>query len=1032
MYFFTNYTQNVLSFRKKYHALFVLLPSCAIFATKLKMKIMNKHTLLIIFLLLSYVTAQSQITPNLYSSADERRMLHWVDSVFNSMTEEERIGQLFMPVIDPLTESRNISRIVKLINEQKIGGILFQRGDPESQIKVTNRAQKEANVPLFIALDGEWGLSMRLSNTTRFPKNMMIGAISDNDLIEQYGKEVGRQCREMGIHINFAPDVDVNSNAQNPVIGIRSYGENPEEVANKAIAYSRGLEKSGIIAVAKHFPGHGDTQNDSHHLLPVIDHNIKRLKEVELYPFEKYIRSGFAGVMVAHLDIPALGTKGRPSSFSSEVVTELLRNEMGFMGLCFTDGLAMKGAVTGKNESISVLALKAGNDILVGPVNIESEFEAVKKAVKKKELKQSDLDRRCRRILCYKYIVGLNNFKPLPTKNLNERLNTSHAEWINARLNAEAITIIKNNENILPLKQLNNKRIAAISLGGDSSKEFYNTLKKYGEVDYFNIPADAGNDSKTVYDKLKNYDVIICGIHNIKAKDSRELQNLASEKELIYVFFTVPYKCSDFSASASNAQAIIIAYEPTTPAENFAAQAIFGGIPVKGSLSVSIPDMFSVGTGLLTEKTRLGFHKPEEVGINPYKLQDIDAIVGEGIEKDAYPGCRVIIAKDGVIVYNKSFGHYDYTGKKAVSENTVYDLASASKATGTLLALMKSYDSGNFQLTNKISDFITELSNTDKKNIIIRDLLYHQSGLPSTINFYEQAIDKNSYSGSLYSGRNDNNHPLRLDARTYVNPNFKFNPKIVSKSKKEGFGVEVARNLYVSDAFANDSIISGIIKARMGATGKYTYSCVNFILLKMMIEKQTNMPMDKLLDKEFFSRLGASSMTYNPLRKMDSTLIAPTENDKFLRKQIIRGYVHDEAAAFQGGVSGNAGLFSTAGDLAKVAQLYLNDGIYGGERYISTKTCNLFTGSKSPTSRRGLGFDKPDAKSPSQSPCGLLTPQAVYGHTGFTGTCFWIDPENNLFFIFLSNRTYPSRTHTQLFSLDIRTRIQDVIYKAID
>ncbi|MDR2916619.1 MAG: serine hydrolase [Tannerella sp.] len=993
----------------------------------------KRQIIIILLFLLSFIAAQAQITPNLYSSVDEDAMYHWVDSVFDSMSEEECIGQFFMIVADPTTDTKNMARLVHLVNEQKIGGILFQKGDPESQVKVTNRMQREARIPLLIALDGEWGLSMRLSGTTRFPKNMMLGAISDLDLIEQYGEEVGRQCREMGIHVNFAPTVDVNSNAKNPVIGIRSFGEDPGDVARRAIVYSRGLEKAGIMAVAKHFPGHGDTKNDSHHLLPVINHDFERLKEVELYPFNRYIRSGFDGIMIAHLDVPALGTNGHPSSFSREVVTELLRDQMGFRGLCFTDGLAMKGAITRNNESICVLALKAGNDILVGPVNPEKEFEAVKQAVKRKELSMSDLNRRCRRILCYKYIAGLNNFSPISTNNLNERLNTPHAEWLNAKLNAEAITIVKNNNDLLPLKQLNKKRIAAISMGSRSNNDFHIMLKKYGEVDCYNISSNADyNDKKSIYDKLKNYDVIICSIHNTKMEDSRELQNIASGKELIFVFFTVPYTCSNFNASAGNAQSIVIAYESTDLAEKYAAQAIFGGIPAKGSLSVSIPNMFTAGTGIHTEKTRLGFHEPEEVHINPYKLQAIDAIAYEGLDKEAYPGCRIIVAKDGMIIYNKSFGYYDYSKKKEVSENTVYDLASASKATGTLLALMRSYDNGNYQLTNKISDFVTELKGSDKKDIIIRDLLYHQSGLPSTIAFYEKAIDKSSYSGSLYSSKKDNNHPLQFDSRTYVNTNFKYNPNIVSRNRKEGFKTEVARNLYVSDAFVKDSIISGIVNAKMGTSDKYNYSCINFILLQKMVEKQENKQMDRLLDEYFFKRIGTSAMTYNPLRKMDSTQIAPSEKDQFLRHQVVRGYVHDEAAAFQGGVSGNAGLFSNAEDLAKIAQLYLNNGIYGDERYISTKTCTLFTGSKSPISRRGLGFDKPDTKNPPKSPCGLLTPQSVYGHTGFTGTCFWIDPDNNLFFIFLSNRTFPSRTNTKLFSLDIRTRIQDAIYKALE
>jgi len=989
--------------------------------------------LTLIYILLSYIPTQAQTNPKLYAGVNEKAMLHWVDSVFDSMSEDERLGQHFMIVADPSMDTRNINSLIKLINAQKIGGILFQRGDPESQAKVTNRLQKEAFVPLLIALDGEWGLSMRLSNTTRFPRNMMLGAISDNDIIEQYGEEVGRQCREMGIHINFAPDADINSNPKNPVIGTRSFGEDPENVASKTIAYSRGLEKAGVIAVAKHFPGHGDTHNDSHNLLPVINHNLERLKEVELYPFQEYIRNGFAGIMVGHLDIPALGTNGRPSSFSREVVTELLRNKMGFRGLCFTDGLAMKGAVTGKNESICVLSLKAGNDILVGPVNPEKEFEAVKQAVNRKELSRAELDKSCRRILCYKYIAGLRNIKPVQTNNLLQRLNTPHSNWVNTKLNAEAVTIVKNNNEILPLKQLETKRIAAISIGGEDNSAFHNTLKKYDKVDCFNLPANAeGNEKKTIFDKLKNYDVIICGIHSTRASDSRELQELASRKEVIFVFFTVPYKCSSFSVSIENAKAMIVAYESSELAGSFAAQSIFGGISVSGKLPVSIPGLYRAGTGLRTEKTRLGYHEPEEVNINPDKLKDIDIIVREGIDKEAYPGCRVIVAKDGMIIYNKSFGHYDYTEKVEVSQNSVYDLASVSKATGTLLALMKTYDNGDFALTDKISDYITSLKKSDKKDIIIRDMLYHQSGLPSTINFYEQAIDKNSYSGTLHSGKKDNNHPLQYDTRAYVNTSFKFDGNIVSTRKKEGFNNEIARNIYISDDFVKDSIISGIINSKMGIKGRYTYSCVNFILLKMMVEKHSGRKMDEFLDEYFFNRLGAYSMTYNPVRKMDSTLIVPTENDRFLRRQIVRGYVHDEAAAFQGGVSGNAGLFSSADDLAKVAQLYLNDGMYGGERFISTKTCRLFTGSKTSTSRRGLGFDKPDTKNPSRSPCGLLAPQDVYGHTGYTGTCFWIDPVNNMFYIFLSNRTYPTRMHTQLFSLDIRTRIQDVIYKALD
>jgi beta-glucosidase-like glycosyl hydrolase/CubicO group peptidase (beta-lactamase class C family) len=989
--------------------------------------------LLYIIILLHVTRAGAQVKPGLFATVDEEAMNRWVDSVFNGMTEDERIGQLFMVIAAPVNETRNVARLTKLVHEQKIGGILFQRGDPESQAGVMNRLQKEARIPLLIASDGEWGLSMRLNRTTRFPKNMMAGAITDLELIERYGEEVGRQCREMGIHVNFAPVVDVNSNAANPVIGIRSFGEDPEAVARRAIAYARGLEKAGIISVAKHFPGHGDTDQDSHHRLPVIRHDRQRLDSVELHPFEQYIKCGFSGVMVAHLNVPVLGTQGRPSSFSREVTTELLRDQMGFRGLCFTDGLAMKGAVTGKHESAAVEALKAGNDVLVGPIYPEKEFDAVKKAVRRKELSRTELDSCCYRILRYKYVAGLNDVKRISPASLAERLHTPYSEWLNARLNAEAITLVKNEDELIPLKQLNKKRIAAVSFGGAADHAFHRMLKRYAEVDCYTIshePEDA--EKKSLCDKLDRYDLIIGSVHSAKAADFPELSDLALKKELILTFFTVPYRCAMFRNTIENAQAVLLAYEATSLSESYAAQAIFGGIATRGVLAVNIPDLFAAGTGFRTEKTRLGYHQPEEVGLNPDKLLLIDSIIQEGLDKGAYPGGQVVVAKDGMIVYNQSFGYDDDTQKRSVTDHTVYDLASVSKATGTLLALMKAYDEGHFQLNSKVSSFVAELKDSNKKNMTVRDLLYHQSGLPATIAFYEQAIDKDSYSGSLYSRRKDKTHTLWYDARTFVNPHFRYLPEVVSDRERNGFTTEVAHNMYVSDDFVADSIIAGIKNARMGTSGRYVYSCVNFILLKMMIERQTGEKMDQYVTEHILAPLGALSTTYTPLRYMDSLRIAPTENECFVRKQVIRGYVHDEAAAFQGGVSGNAGLFSTANDLAKTLQLYLNDGVYGGERYLSTQTCRLFTGSKSPTSRRGLGFDKPDAKNPQRSPCGLLTPADVYGHTGYTGTCFWVDPVHKMFFIFLSNRTYPSRTNTKLFSLYIRPRIQNAIYRALD
>lgn len=979
------------------------------------------------------LTAKAQIIPNMYRSADQAKMNHWVDSVFDSMTYDERIGQLFMVIADPKSDNRNMQRLMRYVDEIKIGGILFHKGNPVTQAEVTNRLQKASRIPLFVSLDGEWGLSMRLSGTTRFPKNMMLGAIEDNKLITEYGKEVARQCKEMGIQVNFAPDIDVNSNTDNPVIGLRSFGENPRAVADKGIAYARGLEGDGIISVSKHFPGHGDTSEDSHNTLPAVHHDRTRLDSIELYPFKRYIEDGYAGVMTGHLYIPALDkTHNLPSSLSRPIVTGLLKEEMGFTGLCFTDALAMKGATTKKSDNPSVKALMAGNDVLLAPAAPINDFTAIKEAIDEGILHMEDIEAKCIKILQYKYITGLNRYSPIQIQGLSQRLNSPHAAWLAAKLNAEAITLLKNEAQMIPVRQLDKKKIAALSIGSPVGNEFQEMLNRYDSVACFSISRNStAAQIQQVYKQLEKYDVIICSVHTVRIPESLSLRGLAAKKELIYAFFTLPYFCKDYKSSIQKAKAVVMGYETTQLAQEYAAQVIFGGIAAKGKLPVTIPGLYYAGTGLFTEKTRLGYHEPEEAGVNSARLDLIDFIVEEGLKEKAYPGCQVLVAKDGMVIYNKSFGYFDYNEKQPVDGNSVYDLASASKAAGTLLAVMKTYDEKKFTLNNKISEYIPELKGSNKKDLNIKELLYHQSGVIPTINFYLNAIDKESYQGSLYSSVKNTTHPVRFDAKTFVRNDFKYLPDLVSDKKKSGFTTEVARNFYLHDSF-KDSIMQEIKDSRLGTRGKYVYSCVNFILLKMMVENQMKQPMDQLLQNNFYSRLGARYTTYNPLTVMDTLQIVPTEDDQFVRRQLVRGYVHDEAAAFQGGVSGNAGLFSNANDLAKVLQLFLNQGKYGNEQYLSTETCRLFTQSKSPSSRRGLGFDKPAIGTSKGSPCSSLTPPSVYGHTGFTGTCFWVDPDNQLLYIFLCNRVNPSRANNKLSALDIRTRVQDVIYKAID
>ena len=971
--------------------------------------------------------SKERIEPSMMKNADKLKMRQWVDSVYNQMSLDERIGQLIIIHVNGDNGAANRQKLVSLIRDQHVGGVLFSKGTPENQARLTNLAQENARVPLMMTFDGEWGLSMRLANTTRFPKNMMLGAVKNDSLIYYYGREVARQCRLAGIQVNFAPDIDVNSNPSNPVIGIRSFGEDPKRVAKLGVAYASGLEGGKVLAVAKHFPGHGDTSTDSHKVLPLIDHSRERLDDVELVPFKRYIDAGLASVMTGHLNIPALDNSGVPSSLSKPIVTDLLQNELGFGGLVFTDGLAMKGVSVEKD--MSVRAILAGNDLLLGPLNAKKEYEALKAAVADGMLSDSLINVRCRKILEYKYILGLNKLKPVDVDNLSSRLNIPYAEWLCRKLNEEAITLLKNEDKIVPLKSLDKKKIAAISLGAPHNSPFQMTLRLYGDVACFNAMSIA--ELKKLQPELSQYNTILVSVHSNRVFSSDDIQSVVEGKNSVITFFTSPYSMSRFNTVIKNTDAVVLAYENTPFAQEYAAQAIFGGTNISGKLPVTVRGLYAVGDGIDTEKTRLGYNLPEEVGIKSSDLDQIEAIVKEGIAQQAFPGCQVLIAKDGVVIYNQSFGSFEYNQAQAVTNEDLYDLASMSKASGTIPAIMKLYDEKKITLQSPLSKYVPQLRDTDKENLTIRQALFHETGLPSIIQYYMPAIDTDSYEGRLISYKPLDSYPALIDNGAWARTDFKYKSNLISDVSKPGFSKRISDNLYISDSY-QDTILYRIAESKLRPNKSYLYSCLNFMLLKEVVEQVSDSDLNTFLQNNFYRKLGAVTTTYNPLTKFDKNMIAPTEQDDFLRKQLLQGYVHDEGAAFLGGISGNAGLFSNANDLAKLYQMWLNLGSYGGEKYLSKETTRLFTTAKSPNSRRGLGFDKPDPRNNRSSPTAPQAPISVYGHTGFTGTCFWIDPDNNMIYIFLSNRVNPSRTHKKLMTLNIRPRIQSVIYNAMN
>lgn len=981
----------------------------------------TKRIQLISILSIIIFTASAQVVPQLYQQTDQTAMSRWVDSVYLTLTQEQKVGQLFMPIASPSNSWK--SRISGYIKNQKVGGLLFSKGTLAEQARITNYAQELSEVPLLIAVDGEWGLSMRLTDAPHFPRNIIVGAITDDSLLTLYGMEVARQCREMGIHVNFAPSIDVHTNPDNPVIGTRSYGENPINVARQGIAFARGLEANGVMAVAKHFPGHGDTSDDSHKKMPTIHHNLERLKEVELYPFREYVNAGLSGIMSGHLNVPHLNTKGLPASLSPAIGVNLLKEEMGFAGLTFTDGMTMKGV--SNQPDASVKALLAGNDVILGVSNQQKAFTSVLAAVNNGTISTDLLEEKIRRILSYKYILGVHRFKPIQISTIHQRVTTSQTEWLQHKLYNHATTLLKNQKEMLPLKGLDTVRIVSVALGTSDDNSFQQYLKKYSVVQTY----QAKNAEQFLEEnKLKPHDLLIVSLHNSDAADSTSLQQLIGNNPAVVVFFTMPYETDRYKQVINTVNAVLLAYDNTSFAQMSAAQGIFGGIALGGKLPMSTT-LFTSGSGINTPKTRLGYAFPEEVGIASKHLAGIESIAFEGIRQKAYPGCQILVTKNGMIIYEKAFGHYNYDHSQEVTNETLYDLASVTKIAATLPAVMKLYDEKKMALLDPIDKFVPETKGSDKAKIPVRSLLFHESGITSFIPYYNSAIDPDSYKGELF-GKRSSTYRVQY-AGAWGRTDYRFIPTLISPDSSAQFQLPVAKNLYASKQM-HDVLLRDIIASPLQKTKKYTYSCLNFMLLKEAVEQLMQTDLDSYVKTQFYHKLGATSTTYLPLRYFSEDWITPSENDTFFRRQHLRGYVHDEGAALFGGISGNAGLFSSAGDLAKLGQMWLNGGVYGGERLLSPETVKLFTTAKSSISRRGLGFDKPDPRNSEASSTSPTTPIEVYGHTGFTGTCIWMDPTNNMIYIFLSNRVNPSRSPNRLSTLNIRERIQDEIYKALD
>ncbi|MFW6309807.1 MAG: glycoside hydrolase family 3 N-terminal domain-containing protein [Prolixibacteraceae bacterium] len=849
----------------------------------------------------------------------------WVNDQLEQLSTEEKIAQLMMITVYPEQNEAAKGAVINTIRQYKPGGILVMQGTPVKTAIWINEFQQISNIPLLVAIDGEWGLSMRMDSTIRYPNAQALGAVQDSTYIYQMGRDIGNQMKKMGIHMNFAPVADVNTNPDNPVINFRSFGENKKNVAEKAWHISRGMQDAGVVPVAKHFPGHGDTETDSHHTLPVIRHSKARIDSVESYPFRYLAKKGITGVMSAHLNVASLDNSGIPSSLSRKVITEYLKNEIGFKGFVVTDAINMKGVQTG-SKNVEVESLKAGNDMIEFVPDLGKAIASVKQALQNNEITIAEIDEKCRKILALKRWVNLNSYKPAETCNLTAQLNSPYYEVTNRKLLKGALTVLQNKNKILPVEGLDTLKIASLMIGTNHRSPFQQMLSKYTQIDHFYLGKD--NPERTwanLRKQLGNYNLVIAGITGINAYPSRRygiseiqrtaISDLIQENNTVAVFFGNAYALKHFN-NIHHARGLILAYQNTSLTQELAAQLVFGGIGADGKLPVSADARFKAGDGFSVNQNKsLSYTIPEELEINSAALHhQIDSIALMGIEEKAYPGCQIMVVKDGNVIFHKCYGYHTYLKERKVEADDLYDWASITKVAGPLPALMKLTDEGKMKLDTPFSDYWPGFKGTGKEMFTVREILAHQARLPSWISYWNMGIDN--------KGR------LRSDI-------FKTHPT-------HEFNIRISEHLFMNGDFRK-MIFDTIRHAKLLPRNRYVYSGLSFYLYPDIISQLTGSSYEKYITDNFFRPLGAYTVMYNPYKRFPLKRIIPTETDDFFRQEKLWGHVHDEGAAMMGGISGNAGLFGTTNDLAKIFQMYLQKGFYGGRRYIDENTVNEFT-----------------------------------------------------------------------------------------
>ena len=939
-----------------------------------------------------------------------------VDSVLQTLSMEERVAQLLMVPIYARTDTAGWAEAERWTRDLGLGGVICMQGGPEHQRIRLKRLQALAKVPLMVASDAEWGLGMRLDSTRSFPRAMTLGATRNAELVRMFGQVVGQSLRATGVHVNFAPVVDVNSNPINPVIGSRSFGESVPWVGKLGQAYADGLQDVRVLATAKHFPGHGDSDSDSHATLPTISHDRARLDSVELAPFRHAFDRGTAAVMVAHLDVPGLdSTEAQPSTLSPLIVDSLLRGELGFDGLAFTDAMSMKGFADFVGDRPRIRdALLAGNDVLLFPGDPVLAIEEAMAALADGTLDSAAVTEKCRRVLLAKSWCKAD--EPVPS--FGTRWEPEHADLIHRELLAQSLTVLAGTDSAAqaPLLAQQGKLVMwELANHAESCQPLEDQLRSHlgagWSIERHVLAKDgSGLGREAVETSLTEMDRLVVVATEMSHRPSRNfgLQRDGVEalsealrkwnippEHVHVVWMGNPYALKDLAPLVEQASALTVAYQDDNKTCHAVADALCGIAPAGGRLPVSPVDApWQEGDGLDWEgHWRLGRPVPERLALWNSPSSRIDSVLETAMDNRALPGARVVVAHQGQIVVDKALGTLD--GTLPVTSESIYDLASITKVAATGNALMSLASRGELGLEWPMNRLLPELEDHPLGTRTVRELLTHQAGLEPWIPFYISALEDSS--------------------------------GVFGSSPSDGCAIEVTPSMYLEDAYT-DSVWNMILTSELRPPGKYHYSDLGFYLW-LRVLRACGIEVDRWVDSELAEPMGWASMGYNPLsRGLNAQLIAPTELDEAFRKCVVHGTVHDPGAAMQGGVGCHAGLFSNAYDLAELGEAWLRGGTLRGVEIAPQRILSEWTqrGFPDGENRRGVVFDKP-ALDPDSGPTCDLASWESFGHTGFTGTLIWVDPAYDLVYVFLSNRTYPDASNTTLLRLDTRTEIQRVV-----